>query len=636
MCRIAGIKHSVQTENSVQINYLKSIRDSLAHGGPDGFGIYSDDYIALGHRRLSIIDLSDAGKQPMIARNLVITFNGEIYNYEEIKIELQKYGYTFTTGTDTEVILKSFEKWGYDAVQKFRGMFAFAIWNKQEQKLILCRDRVGVKPLFWYKKDELFMFASELKAFHEHPDFDKSIDIDAVSIYLQQGYIHAPHCIFKYAHKLEPGTFLEINKENDIRTWKYWDIEEKYRDGSINKKSENEIVEETEDILKDSFQLRMVADVPVGMFLSGGIDSSLVTSVLQKQTNTQLKTFTIGFEEEKHNEANHAKAIAKHIGTDHTELYCTEKDFLRIIPKLPFLYDEPFGDSSAIPTHLVSELAKTDVKVVLSADGGDEIWGGYTKYEIYKKFYPKIKSIPSPIKSIIAGMADLIDPVTLENNANKLPFFKNYANVSHKFFKVRNALKSKDSIDFFNISSSFLSGKELEKLASNNVVRYKKSQNEKDNLVLAYLGMIDIKTYLEGDIMTKVDRATMHVALEGREPFLDQNIIEYAMTVPDNLKMKNGIPKYLLRQVLYKYVPADLIDRPKQGFSIPIEQWLRGFLKDELIAISEDTAFFQVFQLSSTQYSFLMKSFLNQSAYVNPYVIWFLYSLYQWYLRWMK
>ena len=300
------------------------MRDTLTHGGPDAANLYINPNatVALGHRRLSILDLSDAGTQPMQWKHWVIIYNGEVYNFNEIKKELREH--KFTTGTDTEVVLKAYEKWGLDCVSRFRGMFAFAIWDENKQKMLLCRDRVGVKPLYWYQKDGLFMFASELKAFHKHPNFDKTINMEATSLFLQQGYIPSPHCIFKHAHKLEPGCFLEISNNQTIKKTRYWDIKDIYLNSSPPKINENEITEELEEILKESFQYRMVSDVPVGMFLSGGIDSSLVTAMLQKNSNQQLKTFTIGFKDPKYNEGEHAKAVAMHIGTKHSELYCDE------------------------------------------------------------------------------------------------------------------------------------------------------------------------------------------------------------------------------------------------------------------------------------------------------------------------
>ncbi len=633
MCRITGL----YSKNKITEKTVMQMRDTLAYGGPDAANLYLNDNqtVALGHRRLSILDLSEAGTQPLHRGDWVICYNGEIYNFEEVKQKLPEY--SFTTGTDTEMIIKAFDKWGYDAVQYFRGMFAFALYNKKTEKLILCRDRVGVKPLYWYQKDGVFMFASELKAFYEHPTFDKTINQQAVSLFLQQGYIPAPDCIFKYAHKLEPGHFLEIDENQQVKKIKYWDAKEVYKNAKLDNRSEPEITEELEDILKESFKLRMVADVPVGMFLSGGIDSSLVTALLQKQYNHSLKTFTIGFEDKKRNEATFAKAIAQHLGTDHTEIYCTEKDALDIIPQLPEIYDEPFGDSSGIPTRLVAKLAKEQVKVSLSADGGDELFGGYTKYEFSKKYQTKIASIPKLLRKGVASIISQINPDLVDKYGRKLPVLKNYSDLNNKFSKFQSALKADDVVDFFNAASTYLSPEALAKFHPIQQNRFQKNGTriEKDRL-FSFLGMIDIKTYLEGDIMTKVDRATMQVALEGREPFLDHKIIEFSQTVRDNLKLKDGKAKYILRNILYKYVPKELIERPKMGFAIPIEKWLRGLLKEELLVIPTDDSFLETFQLNSATIQQTIHQFLNKEGYVNPHLIWFLFTLHQWYERWMK
>ncbi|MFC1671456.1 asparagine synthase (glutamine-hydrolyzing) [Spirochaetota bacterium] len=386
MCRITGFIDPNYNGSYKIEKTAVSMRDTMIYGGPDDGGLHFDKNIglALCHRRLSIIDLSNLGHQPMEFDNLVITFNGEVYNFKDIREDLEKEGYKFESNSDTEVVLKAFHRWGIKCVHKFRGMWAFAIWNKTEKEIILCRDRVGVKPLYWYYKDSLFMFSSELKAFHQHPKFHKEIDELSLSLFFQYGYINAPHSIFKNTYKLEPGHFL-IFKNGNIKKEKYWTLEDYFNKGADErdkwlKKGENEVADELEHILTKSFKLRMVSDVPVGVFLSGGIDSSLVTALLQKEFTTPLKTFTIGFHEKKYNEAEWAKKVSMHLGTDHTELYCTPKEAYNVIPKLPELYDEPFGDSSAIPTLLVSQLAKRDVKVSLSADGGDEQFYGYERY----------------------------------------------------------------------------------------------------------------------------------------------------------------------------------------------------------------------------------------------------------------
>lgn len=638
MCRITGFWDlNYQNDYPLQ-ETLVAMRDRLKHGGPDSEGAYvhPETPLALGHRRLSILDLSAAGHQPMFWDEWVMVFNGEVYNFMEIRKNLEALGYVFKSRSDTEVILKAFKAWGKKMVNRFRGFFAFAIFNTKTQKLTIVRDRVGVKPLFWYWKDGLFLFSSELKAFHEHPKFDKTINIDAVSLYLQQGYIQYPHCIFEYAHKLPAGAYLELDRNKNIQIEKYWDVQQVYANTAISKQPEAVLEEELEALLKESFELRMVSDVPVGAFLSGGIDSSIVTALLQQKSGRQLKTFTIGFHDKEYNEAQHAKAVAKHLGTDHHEFYCTEQDFEQVIPLLPEMYDEPFGDSSGIPTYLVSKMAREHVTVSLSADGGDEIFGGYTKYEITQNFYPKIKKMPSFMRSMFGGVGGRIDPLWLERNSSKIPILKNYKNVSNKFPKLINALKAKDTLDFFNISSTYIAEKDIKRLLPQYQKRYTSDQKIQAGRLISYLGMVDIDTYLEGDIMTKVDRATMAVALEGRDPFLDHKIIEFAMQLPDSLKIKGKDTKYLLRKILYKHVPRELIERPKQGFSIPVQKWLMNSLKDHLLAIKTDQDFFAAFHLKSKEVVRMIDHFIGQRAYINPHFIWFLYTLHQWYLCWIK
>ena len=555
MCRIAGLLDFSDLFKTEDLqSTLIQMRDSLSYGGPDSSGYFKDDDIQLhlGHRRLSIIDLSTAGEQPMFYKNFVIVFNGEIYNYKEIAAELIDLGHELKSNSDTEVILHAFEAWGKEAVNRFRGMFAFAIWDRSTKKLLLCRDRLGVKPLYWYWKEDVFIFASELKAFHRYQNFDKTIDQEAVSLYLQQGYIPAPHSIYKYAKKLEAGSFLEIDADKNIAISKYWDIEEIYLKSEKNNRSESELIVELENLLIESFQLRMVADVPVGMFLSGGVDSTLVAAILQKNAPSKIKTFTIGFEDKEYNEANHARNVAKFLGTDHHELICTMKDFEEVIPLLPEIYDEPFSDDSCIPTYLLSKMTSDEVKVSLSADGGDELFGGYTKYEIAKNFYPRIKTIPRPFRILASKISSNVDPYWLEKNAAYLPILNRYKNISNKFPKFRNAILSKDLVDFFNRSSTQIDKVELSKLLSNNKTRFETDIEVESDRIISFLGMIDVKTYLEGDILTKVDRATMQVALEGREPFLDHKLVEFAMSLPDHYKIKGNSTKYLLKEILYK------------------------------------------------------------------------------------
>lgn len=632
MCRIAGGIDFA--EKTITENVLNAMRDSLSFGGPDSAGSFIDEDICLSQRRLSIIDLSDAGFQPMVSGKWVITYNGEIYNYKEIKQKLSESGCNFETNSDTEVIIKAFEIWGKEAVHHFRGMFAFALWDKEEKKLLLCRDRLGVKPLFWYFKDNVFLFASEIKAFHEHPLFDKSLDLSGLPHYLSKGYFHESDCIFKFVRKVAPGSFLEINRSKEIRTWQYWNVESIYANAKLDNRDIDEIAEELESILLESFSLRMVADVDVGIFLSGGVDSSLVTALLQKNSTRALHTFTIGFEDIKYNEAEVANKIATELGTNHSMLICTETEFRTIIPDLPFFYDEPFGDSSAIPTHLVSRLASKSVKVALSGDGGDELFGGYSKYK-FTKHASSILSIPYPIRKFSNSISLKIDPKTVASVFSMLGL-KSYTQVDTKYLKFRQTLLAKDVEDFFEKASSYLSTADLGKLTHIESMHDRSGVPLHLEKLIGFLGMKDMTSYLPGDILTKVDRASMHIALETREPFLDPEVIKFAFTIPDKYKISpEGESKFILKKILSKHISHDIINRPKQGFSVPIADWLKGFLKEEILSLSNDEVFFETFNLNQTFFNKIIDSFFANKGTYNPHFIWFIYSLYKWYKKWI-
>ncbi len=636
MCRICGFWDFSQNSSYDAEQVIISMRDTMAHGGPDyGDHLYiSTQRLALGHRRLSIIDLSNAGAQPMSRENVSIVFNGEIYNYKSIQKELISKGHSFSSNSDTEIILNAFYEWGIDMIHRLRGMFAIVIWDGRHDKLYLFRDRLGVKPLYWYFKEGLFMFTSELKSFHKHPLFEKKINHDAVNLYLQQGYIQHPHSIFAHAHKLSPGNYLTIDKNQQIKVQSYWNIHDVYSTPNEIKPSDQ--VDFVESKLLDSFALRMVSDVPVGAFLSGGIDSSLLVSLLTKVKNHDLKTFTIGFHDKEYDESPYAKEIAKIIGTDHTELICTEKDFEDIIPLLPTVFDEPFGDSSAIPTLLVSKLAKQQVKVSLSSDGGDELFGGYTKYQVMHSFYDQLQRKPKWTKNLLKWGLQTIDPFWLEKNAKFIPILNKYKNLSNKLPKLKNALLADSKLDFFNISSSYIERSRLSDLMpSYSINRYTAKADIIDGKEIGYWGMIDIDTYLEGDILPKVDRTTMSVALEGRDPFLDHELVECAMMLNDDSKIKKGTTKWVLRQILHKHIPTELIDRPKQGFSIPIDKWLRFKLKNDIQELKEDKQFCEHMGISHPVLSKIVNEFEQKSNHTNPHFIWFLYCLHKWYLRWV-
>ncbi|MDD5433084.1 MAG: asparagine synthase (glutamine-hydrolyzing) [Candidatus Pacebacteria bacterium] len=586
MCGITGIW---DFKNKISEGTLEKMTDCLYLRGPDDSGIFVDpkNNIGFGHRRLSILDLSPAGHQPMANddQTIWITFNGEVYNFAEIRKELEVKDYKFKSNSDTEIIIKSYQEWGIDCIQKFRGMFAFAIWDAKKEKLFLVRDRAGVKPLYYYFDGDRFLFSSELKAFHKHPEFKKEINFSALALFLQFGYILAPYTIFENTHKVRPGHYLEVDKNGDIKETKYWDIIDFYLAEKIDK-SEEGIEKELEEILTESFQYRMVSDVPVGVFLSGGIDSSLVTALLQKNSKNPIKTFTIGFNEKEYNEAPYAKKIAEHLGTDHHEFYCTAKDALEIIPKLPEIYDEPFGDSSAIPTYLVSKFARERVTVALSADAGDELFCGYSLYELLSKYYFIVQKTPPFLLSFAYFALSTFSVNFVVKVYNLFSFvLPKYTNLENKINKFKNIIKRKDnklSVIVKNGYSYWLPDeiklflkKEYVTLPTN----FDEYEKVKSLNIKTQMQAVDFKTYLPDDILAKVDRATMAVSLEAREPLIDHKIAEFIARVPIDLKYKNGQSKYILRKILYRYVPKELVERPKQGFAIPMDKWLKNDLK---------------------------------------------------------
>jgi len=648
MCRITGFldPNFKGYYNLPQI--ATSMRDTLIHGGPDDAGLYLEPQngLALAHRRLSILDLSPLGHQPMEFDNLIITYNGEVYNFKEIRKELENLGYTFKSNTDTEVILKAFHKWGINAVHKFRGMFAFAIWDKKNKKLTLVRDRIGVKPLYWYFKDGLFMFSSELKAFHKHPKFKKQLNLEALTLYLQYGYITAPYTIFENTYKLLPGYYLEIDLKGNIEIKPYWEIEKflikglEKRDKWL-KRNEEELAEELEELLTESFKLRMVADVPVGMFLSGGIDSSLVCALLTKE-GYKLKTFTIGFYEKEYNEAHYAKKVADYLGTEHTELYCTPKEAFEIIPKLPELYDEPFGDSSAIPTYLVSKLAKSQVKVSLPADGGDEQFCGYTRYPFTVNKIIKLAKLP--LKDLLVKILETIGVENLYNLYKTFRFvLPKYTNARDKIAKLISTLKEKEPIKIYDTSLKYFLPKDLENLITINfsledqLFKLKPFQKKIDLSELDLLTLFmyyDLKTYLPDDILVKVDRATMGVSLEGRDPFLDHKILEWSLQLPVEFKYRNGKTKYLLRKILYKYLPKELVDRPKQGFGVPIYEWFREDLKKLYLDYLNRDQIKKYGIFEPKEVEKLLNLYLKDEG-INPNKLWLLFNFQLWSEKWL-
>ncbi|RYY70130.1 MAG: asparagine synthase (glutamine-hydrolyzing) [Chitinophagaceae bacterium] len=634
MCGIVGII-DFKKQSSKEI--LERCTNELAHRGPDGNGLNFFEtarcQVGLGHRRLSIIDLSNAAGQPMEYKGYWIIFNGEIYNHAEIRIVLEKEGHRFNTHSDTEVILHAFEQWGPNMLHRFIGMFAFVIYDTHSNKLFCCRDRAGVKPFIYSWKNGLFLFASELKGIMKHPRFDKNINPDALAAYLQLGYVPTPHCIFQDTYKLKPGHYLEMDiDKQEISIKQYWNVYDAYNKPTLDISYE-EAVNETEKLLTSAFQYRMVSDVPVGVFLSGGYDSSCVTAILQKNNTEKIKTFTIGVPDAGLNEAPFAKQIATHLGTDHTEYYCTQKEALEIVPDLPFFYDEPFADSSAIPTTLVSKVAREKVTVALSADAGDEIFAGYNRYDYIMKYGPKIQRIPSGVRKLAASAMDKVP-------AGRIPVLNKKYLFASRYEKLKSVLKNPSEQNILVGLTSHMNEKEIHSLLKHKTKRIKTAfdSNELQTpfySTLGYVMAVDYQTYLLDDILQKVDRAGMSVSLEGREPFLDQRIIEWAAQLPMEFKYSNGQKKIILKDIVHKYIPKQMLDRPKMGFGIPIDKWLQTDLKSFVDEFFDEAYIQRQNIFNNTEIQRLRKSFYGGKV-EKAEKIWFILMFQMWYQRWMN
>ena len=573
---------------------------AIYHRGPDsGSSWFSmNSGIVLGHQRLSILDLSDAGSQPMQSNSgrFILTYNGEIYNHLEIRSELKTNNskIKWRGNSDTETLIEAIDFWGIEtSLKKIEGMFAFGIWDQKEQSLILARDRIGEKPLYFgWQGDgdnKVFIFGSELKALKVHPQFKGFINRDVITLLLRHNYIPAPYSIYKNIFKLTPGHYLKLNKNNLEKnelpiSKKYWSLTEAAINGKNNqlKQNEEEIQQDLEKLLKLSVKKQMISDVPLGAFLSGGIDSTTIVALMQSISNTPVKTFTIGFNENEYSEAEYAKKISKHLGTDHTELYVSSKDALNVIPKLPNIYDEPFSDSSQIPTFLVSKLTKQHVKVALSGDGGDELFCGYNRYLMTSKYWKIFRLMPLYIRKILASGFRSISVNKWNMISSNLPILNKYPNFGHKIHKGADVLEL-ETIDklYYFLSSHWQNPTELVIGSKEPGTLLNKFKPGLEGLGYQEQMMaLDFITYLPNDILVKVDRAAMSSSLETRIPFLNHDLIEYVWKIPHSLKFRNGQGKWILRQILNKYVPKNLTDRPKMGFGVPIDIWLRGPLRD--------------------------------------------------------
>lgn len=589
MCGIAGF---LSTDSSpAPEDILRRMTTAIQHRGPDDAGLWFDAAhgIGLGHRRLSIIDLSAAGHQPMASAGgrYQLVYNGEIYNHRRLRRELEdlKRAPAWRGHSDTEVILAAFEAWGIEeALPRFNGMFALAVWDRQRNVLTLACDPFGEKPLYYGKQGgRTLLFGSELKALYAHPAFARAIDRNALSLYLRHNYIPAPHSIWEGIAKLEPGHFIEIRPNAPVPSSKsYWSLHKAVERAKANPLPDtSETVDQLEALLIDAVGLRMDADVPVGAFLSGGIDSSLITALMQAQASRPVKTFTIGFEDPKFNEADHARAIAAHLGTEHTELIARPQEALDLIARLPAIWDEPFSDSSQIPTFLVSELTRKHVTVSLSGDAGDELFGGYNRYILAQRLGALTKPFPGPLRHLAAaGLDSTATGAVLRAVSPMLPKAYQRIPLHDRLRKVAEVLRCDGPDELYRRLISHDTTPDKTVIGGHEpagVAGIARPSFDDFRETMMYL---DTLSYLPGDILTKVDRASMAVSLESRIPFLDTRVAEFAWRLPMSAKVKDGVGKHILRTILYRHVPQTLIDRPKMGFGVPLAMWLAGPLRE--------------------------------------------------------
>jgi len=639
MCGITGIYSPGATVSPV---VLSAMTDTLRHRGPDHSGTYvnPNGTVGLGHTRLSIIDLSERGNQPMAndSGGVQVSYNGEIYNYQEIREELRQKGHVFKTNSDTEVLIRSYEEWGIECLHKFIGMFALAIWDERENRLFLARDRVGIKPLYYYRENELFLFGSELKAIMEHPGFEKRINLDGLGLFLRYSYIRSPHTIFENTFKLEPGHYLCLHN-GKIEKHKYWDITDSYNAEPYNI-GEEEACEMFEEAILGSLKYRLVSDVPVGVFLSGGIDSSIVATLLQKNLQEPVKTFTIGFEQEKYNEAKWAKELAEHLGTEHTEFYVSEDMALETISEIPSIYDEPFADTSSIPTCILSRLAREHVKVVMSGDGGDELFCGYNYYPKSVRLAEAVGKMPGAVrrglKAALYGLSvgrfesvgktlgcSWVTSRTRNYERNRASLLGIMERDMAEMYRRRlGTWAPEDFADIFKEDPDF-----CDKTFETDFAAIRSGE------LWTQMLYADFNVWLPDDILTKVDRASMSTGLEAREPLLDHRLVDLAARTPFDLKYRNGETKYILKKILSKHIPPELYNRPKKGFSSPVDSWLKGKLRPLVENYLSPEAIRKSEVFDPDKISQWKKKFYDYSSPGAPR-IWNLLMFQMWYERW--
>ncbi len=626
MCGICGFA----SRKTIKTDELKKMNDTMYHRGPDDSGEeifpWKDGYsVGMAQRRLSILDLSSLGHQPMHSGDgrVTVVFNGEIYNFRELKKELPDY--EFRSNCDTEVILAGYLKWGIRCVEKMHGMFAIALFDRETGELFLVRDRIGKKPLYYWLENEDLVFASELKPILVCPGFEKRIRKDVLARYLYQQYINAPDSIFENVYKLEPGRILCF-QSGKARISAYWDVADVYhRQKAMGAPAYPEAKEELKQLLRQAVRERMIADVPLGTFLSGGYDSSLVTAMAQEASTEPVKTFSIGFHEKKYNEAEYAKEVADYLGTKHTEYYIGEKEMLELVDSIPQFYDEPFADSSQIPSMLVSGLAREQVTVALSGDGGDEFFCGYN---VYTKIGQAQK---------LDGLGGIVYGIC------QLPGIKNANLIARMPFKIKTIVQNRDeelktqlvSDEYLKNSKSFTCGNQVS-------CRYRTEKRYPEKNWQERRMLLDMDTYLPGDILCKVDRASMKYSLETRCPILDTEVMEYAYRLPHSYKCKGQTKKRILKDITYEYIPQELLDRPKKGFSVPLDQWLRGPLKEELLDLSTPAFLNREAVFNAKAARIFLEGYLEKgdagSGTGKNYsrLVWAYFIFQKWYTRYME
>lgn len=586
MCGITGFWG--RSDHSDQV--IAHMADQIAHRGPDGAGLWEDRKtgLAMAHRRLAIVDLSPAGHQPMTSScgRYTIVFNGEIYNHLEIRDDLRLAGIepNWRGHSDTETLLACCVHWGFEAsLQRLNGMFAFSLWDSQKQQLFLARDRVGEKPLYYGRNSGTFLFGSELKAITAYPLWQGDVDRNALALFIRYHYVPSPKSIYKDIYKLPPAHYIVVSDGgHSVSNPKcYWDLSQ-VATAEKNARFSETSIDELEVLMRDSVRLRMAADVPLGAFLSGGYDSSTVVALMQDQSQQPVQTFSIGFHEEGYNEAHHAKKVAQYLGTKHTELYVTSEQALDVVPKLATMYDEPFADISQIPTFLVSQLARQHVTVSLSGDGGDELFCGYNRYSAGYQVWNKMRHLPPIVRRGLAEALGYMPVNSFLKMQGYLPSSFQFSGLSDQLPKLVNALSHSDGAAFYTSLVSHVKEPDTLVLGSNTSGQRHDFIQAQDMFsdLREQMMFWDTSTYLPDDILCKVDRASMAVSLEARVPLLDHRLIEFAWRMPLNVKYRDGQAKWAMRQVMYRYLPKDLMDRPKMGFSVPLEDWLKGPLRD--------------------------------------------------------